>query len=380
MGHLNLPRVVVGNEFLLPQPTFETAAPAVSPQPVIIPPPAMDDLEPGFKKRPHGGFQFKHLQDLLHRYAIGAFALLFLVVGASAIKVVSMYKSAHISLAANSMETHIPAAPLQGPNLVISESQLSDTLQKITGQPLNLGIGSQSVPVSSDTIKGWLQIVSSHKQVAIYIHVNEAAITKSLNDAAAPFIKPVVNQVSVTHPDGSTMIISAGRSGTSLGDVSPLAKQIVQNVLTGKGMQLTMPVGTQAFATTPATSIAKLIEVDVVTKQMYLYDNGQLTRSYAISAGAPATPTPIGQFKIYQKLTVQDMKGFNADGSKYLQPHVHWINYFLPGGYAVHGNYWRPLSWFGAINSSHGCVSLPDDQAQWVYNWAPIGTTVITHY
>jgi lipoprotein-anchoring transpeptidase ErfK/SrfK len=74
------------------------------------------------------------------------------------------------------------------------------------------------------------------------------------------------------------------------------------------------------------------------------------------------------------------MKGFNADGTKYLQPHVHWINYFLPGGYAVHGNYWRPLSWFGNINSSHGCVSLPDDQAQWVYNWAPIGTTVITHY
>ena len=113
---------------------------------------------------------------------------------------------------------------------------------------------------------------------------------------------------------------------------------------------------------------------------MWLYDKGQLTKTYPISAGAAATPTPIGQYKIYSKLAVQDMKGFNPNGSKYFQPHVRWINYFLPGGYAVHGNYWRPLSWFGAVNSSHGCVSLPDDQAKEVYDWAPIGTTVITHY
>jgi lipoprotein-anchoring transpeptidase ErfK/SrfK len=112
---------------------------------------------------------------------------------------------------------------------------------------------------------------------------------------------------------------------------------------------------------------------------MYLYDNGHLTRSYPISAGAQLTPTPLGQFKIYSKLAIQDMKGFNADGSKYLQPNVRWINYFLPGGYAVHGNYWRPNSWFGAINSSHGCVSLPDWQAKQVFDWAPLGTTVITH-
>jgi lipoprotein-anchoring transpeptidase ErfK/SrfK len=145
-------------------------------------------------------------------------------------------------------------------------------------------------------------------------------------------------------------------------------------------MNLTVPTETQPFASVTPTAFSKLIEVNVVTKQMYLYDNGNLTKTYPISAGAPVTPTPIGQFKIYQKLAVQDMKGFNADGTKYLQPHVHWINYFLPGGYAVHGNYWRPLSWFGAVNSSHGCVSLPDDQAKEVYDWAPLGTTVITHY
>jgi lipoprotein-anchoring transpeptidase ErfK/SrfK len=72
------------------------------------------------------------------------------------------------------------------------------------------------------------------------------------------------------------------------------------------------------------------------------------------------------------------MSGFNPDGTKYLQPHVQWINYFY-GGDAVHAVYWHPLSWFGAINSSHGCVGVSTDDGKWVYDWAPIGTTVITH-
>jgi lipoprotein-anchoring transpeptidase ErfK/SrfK len=29
---------------------------------------------------------------------------------------------------------------------------------------------------------------------------------------------------------------------------------------------------------------------------------------------------------------------------------------------------------------SHGCVNLPTDAAKWVYNWAPMGTTVVTHW
>jgi len=97
-----------------------------------------------------------------------------------------------------------------------------------------------------------------------------------------------------------------------------------------------------------------------------------------ISAGAPETPTPLGQYKIYAKFTRQDMRGFNPNGTKYFQPNVQWINYFYAGN-AIHGNYWRPTSWFGNRNSSHGCVSLPNDEAKWVYDWTPIGTPIVTH-
>jgi lipoprotein-anchoring transpeptidase ErfK/SrfK len=263
--------------------------------------------------------------------------------------------------------------------MAIPASQLAATLQQITGQQINLVIGSRTVPVDSTTIKSWLHIVTDKKTQTAYIHLNESEIGPSIGQLTSRFAKSPVNQVTVTHPDGTQAVIVGGRDGINVGDTGALAKQLAPNVLSGKGTQFNIPLQTVPFQAVSATSFDKLIEVNVVSKQMYLYDKGNFTRQYPISAGAPATPTPLGQFKVYSKLPLQDMKGFNPDGSKYFQPNVRWISYFKAGGYAVHGNYWRPTSWFGAINSSHGCVSLPEDQAKVVYDWTTIGTTVIVH-
>jgi lipoprotein-anchoring transpeptidase ErfK/SrfK len=331
-------------------------------------------------KRRDGSLAGRSL-DFIHRHSLSVFALLFLLIASSGILVGRAYWLAHISLAETSASSavHVPALPDHGPNAAVINDELGATIQQVTGQAFNLTIGSKTVPVSGDTIKSWLQIVNDKSKGVSYIHVNQTAISKSLNDAAAPFLKAPVNQVAVTNADGTSRVIGNGRDGLKLSDTSAVTKQIGDGLLSAKGFQLTLPTETQPFSSISAASIDKLIEVNVATKQMYLFDKGQLTRSYPISAGAAATPTPIGQFQIYQKLPVQDMRGFNVNGTKYFQPHVHWINYFLPGGYAVHGVYWHGSSWFGNINSSHGCVGLPDDQAEWVYNWAPIGTTVITH-
>jgi lipoprotein-anchoring transpeptidase ErfK/SrfK len=97
-----------------------------------------------------------------------------------------------------------------------------------------------------------------------------------------------------------------------------------------------------------------------------------------ISAGAPATPTVLGKYAVYTKYKSQDMSGNNADGSRYFQPAVPYVNYFY-GGYAIHGNYWRPSSWFGNINSSHGCIGVNVADGAWIYDWASVGTPVIVH-
>jgi lipoprotein-anchoring transpeptidase ErfK/SrfK len=50
---------------------------------------------------------------------------------------------------------------------------------------------------------------------------------------------------------------------------------------------------------------------------------------------------------------------------------------FFYRGYSLHGTYWH--SNFGTP-MSHGCVNLSIADAKWLYEWAPMGTKVVSHY
>lgn len=49
---------------------------------------------------------------------------------------------------------------------------------------------------------------------------------------------------------------------------------------------------------------------------------------------------------------------------------------YYDGGYAIHGAYWHHN--FGTP-VSHGCINVAVDHAEWLYNWASIGTSVVIH-
>lgn len=375
---------LVGNEFILPKQQVAAAMPAsASPgghMPIFN---ALGDINLDFEnhEQPVKTHRRSFWQWLSHHW-LGVFGLLFLLVGAASIYLAGIYWSEPyvIETPARSSQISVPALPAKGPNAVFKTSEAEAYINKIATQPINISVNGKTISVNSDTIKSWLQVTADKKTGVTYVHVNQHAVNEAIAGAGVPYIKSPTDQIVMTGADGSSRILTPGRNGTKIGDTSNLSKALGSQLLSAKGMNIDLPVITEKYAVASAATIAKLIEVNVVTKQMYLYDNGVLTKQYPISAGAPETPTPIGQYKIYQKLNIQDMRGYNVNGTKYFQPNVRYVNYFLAGGYAIHGNYWRPQSWFGAINSSHGCVSLPDDQAKEVYDWAPIGTTVITHY
>lgn len=382
------PEVVVGNEFIVPRPRLQAATPVGAPARIVRPvvtkpiPATLADVRFEFEEVPIEQHRFAHqLLEFIHSYSVGVFAILFLLVGSASIQLAQQYANGkvHLAIPASTNALVIPPQPAQGPNMVVATPQLEATLQRISSQAVTVTVGKKQFTANADTIKSWLKIVNDKKTGATYITVQKDAVSASLVELANPGLITPSDQVTITRDDGSTEVISAGKNGTQLGDTTEATKQITTNLLGSKGLQLNLPVESKAFASVTPAAFDKMLEVDLVSKQMWAYEKGQLVNSWPISAGAPETPTPIGQFKIYSKLRVQDMRGFNADGTRYFQPNVKWVNYFLPGGYAVHGNYWRPLSWFGARNSSHGCVSLPDNQAKWVYEWAPIGTTVIVH-
>jgi lipoprotein-anchoring transpeptidase ErfK/SrfK len=79
----------------------------------------------------------------------------------------------------------------------------------------------------------------------------------------------------------------------------------------------------------------------------------------------------VGRFRIQTKL-----RSTRMSGPGYNLPNVPYTMYFYRG-YAIHGTYWHNN--FGHP-MSHGCVNMRTGDAAWVYNWAPVGTTVVTHY
>ena len=95
----------------------------------------------------------------------------------------------------------------------------------------------------------------------------------------------------------------------------------------------------------------------------------------AIVTGASVSPTAQGEFHINWKLESQTMEGVGWDGTPYRQEDVPWVMYFYQD-FAIHGAYWR--NGFGYA-ASHGCVNLPVDVAQELWNWAPSGTRVVVH-
>jgi lipoprotein-anchoring transpeptidase ErfK/SrfK len=368
---------VMTDEAVLPRPALLAAVSAVR---------AMTSagIEVGFHHEPTvtGPPPRHHFLSLPRRYNIALFALLFLAVGTTGIEVGGSYWSRHVLARAQPLTPAKLIKPtITGLNLTVPAAQLQAKLQAITGQPATLTVGGRTVPVGADTIKGWLQITTNQAKTEDYIRIKAGAMTSSLTAAANQFAKAPVNAVTVSE-DGTDVVVVGGRNGVALADPSGLkaqADQAAKIVMDGKGLAFNGGGLTpQPFQSITPAAFDKLLVANVTSKKMWAFQNGQEVNSWLVSAGKPTTPTPLGEFHVYAKFTVQDMRGSNPDGTPYFQPAVPWVNYFYQGS-AVHGVYWHPLSWFGAINSSHGCVGLPVDEAHWVYNWAPIGTTVITH-
>jgi lipoprotein-anchoring transpeptidase ErfK/SrfK len=321
------------------------------------------------------------LRDLIKRHSIILAALALLVVGTAAIRLAGDYWLSRNTVSAQSVSlAKLPARSIAGFNTTVPASGLQAKLSALTHQRMVLTVGTLKTQVPSGTIKSWLQITANQQKTEYYIHVNQAAMSKSLTKLASQYVQAPVDRVTVSE-DGTKRVVNSGQNGTYLSDPDTLktqARKAARNLLAGKGLDFNTPLGTKQFKAATAADFDKLIVVNLTAKKMWLFQNGKQVKSYLVSAGAPETPTPQGLFHVYAKFSSQDMSGLNTDGTEYFQPHVYWVNYFT-GGNAIHGVYWHPLSWFGAINSSHGCVGIPDYEAEWVYNWAPIGTTVITH-
>jgi lipoprotein-anchoring transpeptidase ErfK/SrfK len=277
--------------------------------------------------------------------------------------------------------SHLRTTPLQmrkvdakpditATSLEASKAQLDGVLK----QSIVFTAATKQIKPSRKDIGAWISIKPDPANKTARLSVNAGKFQAYVDGIAATYSSAPKSQVIL----GAGGVLP-GALGVSIQSKGVVDAKLARQVLQGKGIRVELPATTTAFQTVRAPTYGKWVEVNLSTKRLYVYDRAVRVRTFLISAGAPATPTPTGTYAIYAKYTSQTMSGPNADGSRYVQPNVPWINYFY-SDFALHGNYWRPTSYFGSVHSSHGCVGLMTSDAAWVYDWAPIGTPIVIHY
>jgi N-acetylmuramoyl-L-alanine amidase len=101
----------------------------------------------------------------------------------------------------------------------------------------------------------------------------------------------------------------------------------------------------------------------LIDRQLVLaIQDNQVLRAIDTSTGKPATPTTVGQFKVYAKYA-----------RWWSTPFREWLLWAVPfdGGIAMHQ--YPDVPSFAA---SHGCVRITQYDARWVFDFASVGTPV----
>jgi hypothetical protein len=121
------------------------------------------------------------------------------------------------------------------------------------------------------------------------------------------------------------------------------------------------------------------IVVDVSDQEMYVYLGDKIIRTFRVSTGKRSTPTPYGETKITLKQWVR----VGASPPHYIMPR---FMMFRAGGYGIHalpslgndrGRFWTEARSHIGISVSHGCIRLLPEDADFLFEFTPIGTTVV---
>jgi lipoprotein-anchoring transpeptidase ErfK/SrfK len=252
-----------------------------------------------------------------------------------------------------------------------------DKVNALLAQKVVFNVANHEVAPSKDDIAGWIELSPVNKEKTVDVNVDSGKVLQYINKIAKPYVQPPRARL-ITNTDNGQVVLDAGANGIDVLQKDKAAADVAKKLVEGKGVSSDLTIKYAAAQTVEVQPYDKWFVADITTKRMYAYEGTALVKTFLISAGAPATPTVLGKYAIYAKYKSQDMSGNNADGSRYFQPAVPYVNYFY-GGYAIHGNYWRPSTWFGNINSSHGCIGVTTSDGAWIYDWADKGTPVIVH-
>ena len=198
--------------------------------------------------------------------------------------------------------------------------------------------------------------------------------------------------------DGSRTEVSPGKDGIKVTNQKDISEKLTHALSTGEDLDVAMttevekaevkekkvekaPVDLEkvpgelpSYAPAEAHNGEKWIDINLADKTVTAYVGDKAVFGpVSVVDGGKGTETPTGEYEIWYRTEVQDM-GCTPRYS-YCSRNVKY-NQFFHKGYALHSAPWR--SSFG-YSGSHGCVNMRVKDAKWLFEWASLGTKVVSH-
>ena len=122
------------------------------------------------------------------------------------------------------------------------------------------------------------------------------------------------------------------------------------------------------------TAAAKEIRVYIEPQTLVALENGKEVYSFDIVSGQPGKETTLGNFDVLRKHEKYTSKAYGSE--------MPYTMFFSSDGKAIHGTQMSVLrsylhAYLNESVGSKGCIGLTDDNAQALFDWAPIGTPII---
>ena len=267
----------------------------------------------------------------------------------------------------------MPAYTSDSPEVQAACDEMNEYLKASITYPMD-----EDVVVDKDLISKWITYDDDMK-----VTFNEDAVREWMREFGKKY-DTLGTTRTITTPTGKTAEVSGGTYGWSV-DEETETKNLINSIKNGEVAERA-PAYKQTAASHGAQDWGSTyIEVDIAAQHMWYIVDGAVGMESDVVTGLPADgrDTPTGVYSILYTERDSTLKGeTNPETGKpsYETPVAFWMP-FTWQGHGFHDATWQ--SSFGGsryqTNGSHGCVNMPYDKAEQLFNMISAGTPVIIH-
>lgn len=267
----------------------------------------------------------------------------------------------------------MPAYTSDSPEVQAACDEMNEYLKASITYPMD-----EDVVVDKDLISKWITYDDDMK-----VTFNEDAVREWMREFGKKY-DTLGTTRTITTPTGKTAEVSGGTYGWSV-DEETETKNLINSIKNGEVAERA-PAYKQTAASHGAQDWGSTyIEVDIAAQHMWYIVDGAVAMESDVVTGLPADgrDTPTGVYSILYTERDSTLKGETDPETgkpSYETPVAFWMP-FTWQGHGFHDATWQ--SSFGGsryqTNGSHGCVNMPYDKAEQLFNMISAGTPVIVH-